>query len=140
MDFVKAKAGEAVFINLVGLCAIIVITCFLVFFSRKSPTFLKIGVFIAILAVGMILAWQLEIPEEKIHILEFSILGWFVSRDLIKKNKKLKGFVFTVLFITLVGVLDEAFQAVLPYRYFQWRDIALNIAGGSWGVFLYLLS
>ncbi len=138
MDFIKANAGEKVFINLVGLCGVIVTVCFLAFFLRKSPSFFKIAVFIAILAAGMILVWQLEIPEERIHVLEFSILGWLASRDLNKTKKSFKGFVFAFAFIILVGAVDEAFQAVLPYRYFQWRDIIFNIAGGGWGIFLYL--
>ena len=84
--------------------------------------------------------WQLKIPEEKIHLLEFAVLGWFASRDLVKNNRKVKGVIFALAFTLMVGVLDEVFQGILPYRYFQWCDIGFNSAGGVWGIILYLLA
>jgi len=86
------------------------------------------------------LAWQIKIPEEKIHLLEFAVLGWFASRDLIATNKKTKGIILALLFTITIGILDEVFQGILPYRYFQWCDIGFNSAGGLWGIGLYLLS
>ena len=81
----------------------------------------------------------MKIPVEQIHIFEYAVLGWFATRDLIKVNKKIKGIILACLFTIIVGILDEAFQAVLPYRYYEIRDIVFNILGGTWGIILYLL-
>lgn len=138
MNFIKDTAGETFFVNLVGLCVAIAGLLFLFFLVRRTSNFYKISLFILLLIGGIVLVWQMKIPEEKIHILEFSILGWLASRDLNKAKKSFMGIIFAFVFIAVVGAVDEAFQAVLPYRYFQWCDIAFNIAGGSWGIILYL--
>lgn len=107
---------------------------------KKRTIFLNILLFGIVLTIGMVLAWQIKIPEEKIHILEYAILGWFAGRDLIKTNKKIKGAILACIFCTIVGILDEIFQAILPYRVYDLRDIVFNSLGGAWGVILYLLS
>lgn len=140
MDFIKVAVGEGGFILLIGAAGTIFLVSFLILIIRKRPSFLKFSIFIIALITGMWFCWQLKIPEEKIHLLEFAVLGWFASRDLIKTNRKVKGIIFALAFTLMVGVLDEVFQGILPYRYFQWFDIGLNSAGGLWGVILYLLS
>jgi VanZ family protein len=94
---------------------------------------------ITVTVIGLSLTWQLKIPEEKVHILEYAILGWFASRDLIKADRKLKGFIIVLFFTFMVGVFDELFQKILPYRFFQWSDIELNSLGGIWGISLFTL-
>ncbi len=113
---------------------------FLIFIIRKSSNFIKIIAFITVLTIGIVLAWQIKIAIEKIHILEYGILGWFAGRDLIKTNKKIKGAILACIFCTIVGILDEIFQAILPYRVCEIRDVMLNTLGGAWGLVLYLLS
>ena len=126
MDFVKAVVGEGGFILLIGAVGAVFLVSFLILIIRKRPSFLKLPIFIVVLIAGMWLVWQLKIPEEKIHLLEFAVLGWFASRDLIKTDKKVKGIIFVLTFTLMVGVLDEVFQGILPYRYFQWCDIVFN--------------
>jgi VanZ family protein len=88
---------------------------------------------------GSIFVWQMKIPIERIHILEYGILGWFAGRDLVGKEKKIWGILLALIFVGLIGVLDEVFQAILPYRYFDLRDVGFNELGGVWGVVMYLL-
>jgi len=137
MDFIKGVTGEGGFLALMRGAGVIFLVSFLILIIRKRPSFLKCLIFIAVLIVGMWFCWQLKIPEEKIHLLEFALLGWLTSRDLIKPGRKIKGVIFALAFTFTVGILDEVFQGVLPYRYFQWCDIGFNSAGGLWGVILY---
>jgi len=140
MDFVKATIGEKGFVTLIGIIGVFFLLSFLILIVKKNPSFLKLPIFIVALIAGIWLVWQLKIPEEKIHILEFAVLGWFVSRDLIKAGKKVKGIIFALAFTIVVGILDEAFQTILPYRVYDSRDIIFNCLGGTWGIILYLLS
>lgn len=140
MDLIKATVGEGGFAFITGIAEAIFLVSFLILAIRKSSSLAKIPIFIGVLFIGIWLTWQLKIPEEKIHILEFAILGWFACRDLIKADKKIKSIIFVLVFILTVGILDEAFQAILPYRVFDWRDIAFNSVGGLWGIGLYLVS
>ena len=71
--------------------------------------------------------------------MEYGVLGWLAGKDLISKQKMLRGIILTCIFIAFIGILDEGFQAILPYRVFDLRDIGFNILGGVWGTVLYLL-
>jgi len=140
MDFIKTAIGEGGFTLLMGAVGTVFLVSFLILIIGKHHSFLKSSIFIIVLIIGMWFCWQLKIPEEKIHLLEFAVLGWFASRDLVKNNRKVKGVIFALAFTLMVGVLDEVFQGILPYRYFQWCDIGFNSAGGVWGIILYLLA
>lgn len=138
-DFARTCFGEKGFLGLVGSVFIVWILMFLVYAIRNKCRWIRIALAVAIVIAGVGLAWQIKIPEEKIHILEYAFLGFFTSRDLIKKSRGHKAIV-TLVFCFAVGILDEIFQAVLPYRYFDWRDIAFNGLGGLWGMILFYLS
>ena len=139
MEFLKVHIGEKGFIVLIGLILIVCGLAFLVFTIRNNLSCLKTPAIILVLIVGLVLTWQMKIMEERIHILEYGLLGWFAGRDLIRTEKKIKGIILACIFSIFIGVFDEAFQAILPYRVFELRDIRFNSLGGIWGVILYLL-
>ena len=89
---------------------------------------------------AFILAKTMTITVEKIHIFEYAVLGWIVCRDLTSKGSIAKGVILACLLCAGIGALDEAFQAVLPYRVFDLHDIQFNIYGSLEGVVIYLLS
>jgi len=138
MNFAKIYTGEKGFISLIGLILLTGGISCLIWTLKTKPSLIRTLGIITILAVGLFLAWQIKIVVERIHILEYGVLGWFVSRDL--RSKKFRGIILACLFTTIVGIIDEGFQAVLPYRFFDLRDILFNSLGGIWGIFLYLLS
>ncbi len=113
---------------------------FLNFIIKHKTSFARIVIIILILFIGSIFVWQIRIPVERIHILEYACLGWFAIRDLIYKNKKFRAIVSACMFSIFIGLLDELFQAILPYRHFDLRDISFNSLGSIYGVILYLLS
>lgn len=156
MNFVKANIGDSGFAVLISSILIISGLAFLVFIIRKAVGIRQILVLVGIVAVGLALISRIEIAEEKIHLLEFALLGWLALRDTFtplekatdkerssltgfRINKSLKGFSLALAFTLAIGILDEGFQAILPYRYFQGWDILLNSLGGVWGVILFLV-
>jgi len=106
-------------------------------FSKKK--LLRLILFIVILISGIVFTWHIEISEEKIHIIEYAFLGWLASKDMLVKSKKIHQIVFPLIFISVVGIADEVFQILLPYRFFGWRDIMFNHLGGIWGIMLFHL-
>lgn len=77
---------------------------------------------------------------EKIHVLEYGILGYLALRDLLEKNKKIfKNILLAVSFISLIGILDETFQRFLPYRVGEIRDVATDIVSGLLGIVQYFI-
>lgn len=138
-DFMRLRLGEQRFIALVGIVLIISGLFFLLFALKHRPNFINILVFTLVLIVGLALCWRIKIPIERVHILEYGILGWLAGRDLFGKKGNVRGIIFACAFAAFIGILDEAFQAILPYRYFDVRDIVFNGLGGVWGVSLYWL-
>lgn len=139
-DFIKANIGERGFLILAGIIFVIFGLSLLIFVIRNRPKLINILLFAILLIIGIVLAWRIKIPVEKIHILEYAALGWIAGRDLIKRNKKIKGILLAYAICMAVGVVDELFQKLLPYRYCDLRDVLFNSLGSSWGVILYLIS
>ena len=140
MDFIKASIGGQGFLYLIATMAGILGLFFLICAIRNSYRLVKVLIFVVIWSIGLVLTWQIEIPEERIHILEYAVLGWFSVKDLNRKSKKVRASFLACVYCVIVGILDELFQAILPYRFFDWRDVIFNGAGGGWGITLYLLS
>ena len=137
MDFTKSSIGKSGFAVMVGIAGIIFTLNFLVLIIKSRPVFLKFVLFLGILLLGVCLTWQMRILEERFHLWEFAILGWFAARDMIKRKRKIKGAILACLIVIAASILDELFQGILPYRYFDWRDIHFNNLGGLWGIILY---
>lgn len=140
VEFFQKHVGVEWTAALMGLLMIIACLFFLILVTKKQIHAIRTPALTIVVIAGLILAWQAEYPAEKIHILEFGALGWLSARDLVGLNRKKRGIVLGCLFCIAVGILDELFQAVLPYRVFDVRDILFNGLGGVWGVILYLLT
>lgn len=91
----------------------------------------KVIYLVGIFGVGITMASLIEIPEERVHFLEYGILGWLVY----KAGKDWDWPVLlSLLFCTAVGLVDELIQGILPNRYWDIRDVGFNAIGGLMGV------
>lgn len=151
---VKTLGGESVklvFIFLFFLIALFYIS----YIYRKTHIFgVLFSIFIFVLAYFLIL--NQPYFAEKIHVLEYGILGYLALRDLSilrqssglplnevewsKKNKKIfKNILLAISFISVIGILDETFQGFLPYRVGEIRDVVTNVVSGLLGIFQYFI-
>jgi VanZ like protein len=92
-----------------------------------------------ILLAGVGYSFTLPLPEERIHLVQFGLLGLLACSSL--KGRGDGGRIWfwkPLLFVFLVGVADEVFQWFLPDRVFDLRDILFNTIGGIWGILLYM--
>ena len=81
-----------------------------------------------------IIAMNLKLPEERIHLVEYGVLSFFVYRALRFDFSGFALFALTFLMVSGFGFFDEVIQGILPNRYFGWRDVLLNAAGGFIGI------
>jgi hypothetical protein len=131
MNFVKNYADLAPVIGVIFTLALILFVFYLLKHSQQTK---KTILTLTIATIGLGLTWfLLDIPEERIHVLEYALLGWLIFRDS-------SHLLFSFLFIMAVGFLDEGFQYILPYRYFQLWDVFLNGCGGLLGIIIALTS
>lgn len=117
-----------------------VIICLRLFKSRLH--FLRVIASIIILALSFLFAWRQPFFVEKMHVAEYGFLGWLVMEDLRRRHTigLAKAMLFSILFILLVGSIDEGFQKLLPYRVGEIRDVITNVISGLSGIVLFFLA
>lgn len=135
----KAHIGEAGFLAGVQLILIGSGSAFFIFVARRGVSFVGAFQIGLVTIVGLGLAWLVKLPEEKLHILEYAVLGWFAGRDLSRRRGGIQGVLRGSLACAAVGLLDELIQGLLPFRFFNFRDLIFNALGGFLGSILYLL-
>lgn len=88
---------------------------------------------VAILLLGaslLLYGWHLSRPEEKVHLLEYAILGSLWKRSFSGRW----GWLLALVAVSLSGIVDETIQYFLPNRVFDVRDIFMNVMSGVYGV------
>lgn len=72
-------------------------------------------------------------PGEKIHMLQYGILGWLMykSLSLHLDSASPRLYLTGAAVVMAAGALDEVIQALLPNRYFTVHDIFINGLSGT---------
>jgi len=107
-------------------------------FKQTLPAYRKLFFFLLFI-LGLILTLKIPIFAERIHVLEYGLLGWLAMNDNIKGDIKLRFIVSSLLIVLFFGALDEEFQFFLPQRVSDLKDVLLDFLSGGWGVALFLL-
>ncbi len=94
---------------------------------------------LGLLTMALLFCWSIRLPQVRMHILMYTIVGWLASRDAAKAGRGWKMVLLAWAFAAAAGVLEELFQKLLPYRVFDIKDIIYNLQGASLGVILYLM-
>lgn len=140
VDITKSLIGKPGFTLIIG-CSIMLGCVYLLSSAIKyRPRKLRILLFIVFLVAGALALWFfIKLPQVRMHILLYALLGWSASKDFIVKKKRFIGIILACIFCAAIGFLEELFQKSLPYRYYDNWDIFLNALGGAWGIMLYLI-
>lgn len=128
-EFVSSQWSRSVF-GYVVLAATLVgfsLLFYVLLFRFKIRRFRQY--FWLILILGTYIYFTLSLwdaPEEAVHFLYYGLLGYFLLRAL-RFHIRDKSIYFTVFFIgSLVGMVDEIIQWILPDRFWDIRDVGLN--------------
>ena len=130
LNFLYSSLGKEVLSITVNTILIItsVLVIFLFIKKRRKLMPIVLPLIIAIIFIKMI-----ERPEERIHFLEYGILGFLVFKAI---GKEIKQIILALIFIILIGSIDEFIQYLLPNRVGDVRDIIMNSIGGIIGLWL----
>lgn len=106
--------------------------------ERRPLPILALAAVTVLFAVGFI---SPAFPSERLHFLEYGLLGMLVLRASLKSRPRSlrAAFGLAALVLCTLGTIDELIQYILPNRFFDWRDIWFNIAGGLLGFGAYLV-
>lgn len=122
-----------------ALIAIILVTFVIILKHRPRSRNLLLfyiamaSVFIAYL---MLLLFALPIVAEKMHLLEYGFLGYLALRAVRGLRPVWKRYACAFFMIALVGYCDELIQKFTPGRYYELRDVVLNIISGILGLLI----
>jgi hypothetical protein len=92
----------------------------------------RLSIFLVGVAIGVVAATFLDLPEERIHLLLFGALGILLLGDF-GVDRLLPALGWGVAF----SVLDEFVQGCLPYRVGELRDALINLLSVLWGILLW---
>ena len=85
-------------------------------------------------------AQKVSSPEEQIHFLQYGLVGVFFLRALSQHwGFSLKSYAFAFALSGVAGWLDEVLQGLIPTRYYDIKDIFLNIYSSFLGLLIYKL-
>ena len=115
---------------------------------RSRPGWRVWLVLVAITAGYAVLLSRFGLPEERLHFLEYGVIGGLVFAALLERQKNrwdesgesqsrrapvwpaVGAFVIT----GIAGWIDEGIQEILPNRFYDLRDVAMNAAAGALAV------
>ena len=134
LNFLYASLGQkslSIIVNII----FVVITVFIIYFLRKKNEF-KISFLFLLIILFLIILFlisRIERPEERIHFLEYGILGVLIFKA---TGKGTKQNIFAIILLFIIAVIDELIQYMLPNRIGDIRDIVINLTGGISGLCL----
>ena len=97
----------------------------------------KLNQFLIIISPLLLMTYlslSLDVWVERIHFIEYAVLGLLISRAV--NVLTLHGIIYTGCLVTLIGAVDEIIQWFLPNRVGDMRDVFMNSVGGLSGLWL----
>lgn len=109
---------------------ILVAATVVIYGLKTRPGKAEIVVWIGIAAVYLMVLLRTAIPEERSHLIEYSVLAIFIHQALRERalhdaNVRAPALI-ALLATTVFGVIDEGIQKLLPFRVFDTMDILFN--------------
>jgi VanZ family protein len=109
---------------------------YLKFFQKEK----RVWPYATVFLIYFLLAYslnQIHFVAEKVHFLQYAILGTLLIYSLevhVQKNSNLSKFLLVIGLGFVIGLGDELIQGFFPRRFFDWRDVTMNVFGVGIGV------
>jgi len=120
--------GFAKLFPFILLSLVFLVTVYYLAFVLRKPKVVSYVLILISFFISILVIKNLKLPAERIHLIEYGILPFFIYRPLSHKTKLQ---IYTSIFIIgfVVGVFDEFIQYIIPNRFFDLRDILMNATG-----------
>ena len=70
-------------------------------------------------------------PIEAIHLIEYGLLSILVFRALVHRIRDVSIYLIAILVVGIIGVMDEWIQWIVPSRFWDLRDVQINLIAAS---------
>ena len=125
-------------VSSLGVVAIVGLGGFVIWQVLRRRQSFSALTWVALIAIGAAYAYLLmvfaPIPAERLHLVEYGLVGFFLYRALRLDLKPGKAYFCSFALTVTVGFVDECIQWVLPQRYFEMKDVQLNAISGALGL------
>ena len=75
-------------------------------------------------------------PAERLHLVEYGFVGYVLFNALRLDLGERRAYIGSLVLTALVGFGDESIQWILPQRFFELKDVQLNVVSGALGLLL----
>ncbi|MBF0187352.1 MAG: VanZ family protein [Magnetococcales bacterium] len=124
------RSSVYIVMNAVLIGSIVVV----LFMMRSLPRRHWWRIIVPLLLTGVVVI-TIDNTIERVHFLEYALLGMLVVWAM-GLPTSINALVVAALMVALIGLGDEAIQWILPNRYWDLRDVAMNGVGGALGVWV----
>jgi hypothetical protein len=81
----------------------------------------------------LFLYYRGEPPAKKFHLLEYGLLALLTLQGVRVEPEEPAGLVLGLVFLFVIGTVDETAQRFVPMRTFRWLDLFANYIGAALG-------
>lgn len=110
----------------------------MVYGINKNPSKSLTGISLGIAAVYLMILVRIEIPQERTHLIEYSVVAVLIHEILIERvkhgSKVLYPAILAILATGFTGIIDEFIQKFVPNRVFDFRDVLFNFLAGMMAI------
>ena len=116
--------------NAIWLVLFLVVLSVLINGIRSKASGFEVIIWMGLFAVYLMVMLRMTLPEERSHLIEYSILALFIFEALRERASHKPGLKYPALWAigitTALGILDESIQLMVPSRIFDPIDIFFN--------------
>jgi type III secretory pathway component EscS len=127
----------------IGLIVVMVVGFITWRWVRNRPQIGEAGVALGIAAVYLIAWVRIPIPEERTHLIEYSLVAILIYLALAERQQNGSNVhapsLGAIIATAVLGLLDEIIQAILPERVFDIIDVGFNAGAGLMAVLAILI-
>jgi len=120
-------------VDLIPLVGAILFLALFYYLKQKKLTRSAL-IILAVLALGALISESfIQMAIERSHYYKYSLLGIFSFLSISSKSPA-KTIMIALFAAALIGIVEETAQLGIPNRYFDWRDIGINLFSAAFGV------
>lgn len=105
---------------------------------RVRPGGAEIAIALGVAAAFLLILVRMSVPTERSHLVEYGVLSLFIHealRERAKGGRRVRApALLAMVAASLVGVIDEGIQRLIPSRVFDPIDILFNVLAASMAV------
>lgn len=105
---------------------------------QTRPTTVEIGVALGVVAVYVLVAVRMALPEERTHLIEYGVVAAFIQQALTERKQSgapvRSPSVMALILASVIGAIDEFIQLIIPSRVFDPLDVFVNVVSAAMAI------